>query len=146
MVRGAARRPSGPPKTPLLTADCVAFDRRGRLLLIRRKHPPFVGRYALPGGFVDVGETVEEACRRELHEETGVEAGTLTLIGIYSDPGRDPRFHTASAAYLTRLDAAEPAAGDDAAAAEWVKDWRSLDLAFDHRRIIEDAVRMRRRR
>ena len=63
------------PKTPLLTADCVVIDARGRVLLVRRGHPPFKGHYALPGGFVEIGETVEEACRRELMEETGVKAG-----------------------------------------------------------------------
>jgi 8-oxo-dGTP diphosphatase len=59
------------PKTPALTTDCVVIDARHRLLLIRRGHPPFKGRYALPGGFVEVGETVADACRRELMEETG---------------------------------------------------------------------------
>jgi len=59
------------PKTPLLAADCVVFDARGRVLLIRRGNPPFKGKYALPGGFVEIGETVEDACRRELMEETG---------------------------------------------------------------------------
>ena len=85
------------PKTPALTVDCVLFDAKGRLLLIRRGNPPFKGRYALPGGFVDVGETVEDACRRELMEETGVKAGRLELIGVYSDPKRDPCGHTWSA-------------------------------------------------
>ena len=61
------------PKTPLLAADCVVFDGHGRVLLIRPGHPPFAGEYALPGGFVEIGETVEAACRRELKEETGVD-------------------------------------------------------------------------
>ena len=78
------------PKTPALATDCVVFDAQGRVLLIRRGNPPFKGKYALPGGFVDVGETVEDACRRELMEETGVKAGRLELIGVYSDPKRDP--------------------------------------------------------
>ncbi|WP_083567808.1 NUDIX hydrolase [Hyphomicrobium sp. CS1GBMeth3] len=81
------------PETPLLTVDCVAFDSRGRVLLIRRNNAPFSGHLALPGGFVDVGETVEEACRRELAEETGIKARALTLVGVYSDPERDPRGH-----------------------------------------------------
>ncbi len=132
------------PPTPALTTDCVAFDARGRVLLIRRKNPPFEGGYALPGGFVDLGETVEDACRRELKEETGIEAGPLRLIGVYSDPQRDPRGHTCSIAFLTRVRDAEPTAGDDAAAAEWIADWRGLTLAFDHGLILRDAERVAR--
>jgi 8-oxo-dGTP diphosphatase len=133
------------PKTPALTTDCVVLDAIGRLLLIRRGNPPFKGHYALPGGFVDVGETVEDACRRELMEETGVKAGRLELIGVYSDPKRDPRGHTCSVAFLTRVAQATPKAGDDAAAAEWIKSWSKLDLAFDHGRIVSDARRRLRR-
>lgn len=129
------------PKTPLLTADCVAFDPAGRLLLVRRANDPFRGAYALPGGFVDIGETVESACRRELKEETGLDAGPLTLIGVYSDPDRDPRGHTCSVAFLTLIDpATAPTAGDDAADAEWVADWRDVTLAFDHAQIVIDAA------
>ena len=133
------------PKTPALTADCVVADAKGRVLLIRRGNPPFKGRYALPGGFVDVGETVEDACRRELMEETGVKAGRLELIGVYSDPKRDPRGHTCSVAFLARVAGAMPKAGDDAAAVEWVKSWSKFDLAFDHARIVSDARRKWRR-
>lgn len=131
-----------PPRTPLLTVDCVVLDDRDRVLLIRRGNEPFKGAYALPGGFVEVGETVEEACRRELIEETGIAAGTLTLIGVYSDPARDPRGHTVSVAFLTYAPDAVPVAGDDAAAAAWVTDWQSLPLAFDHARILSDAMRV----
>ncbi len=132
------------PQTPLLTTDCVVFDNDGRVLLIRRKNPPFKGRYALPGGFVDVGETVEAACRRELKEETGLIARRLALIGVYSKPDRDPRGHTCSVAFLTRIDDAEAKAGDDAAAVKWVTDWRRLKLAFDHADILCDAERLAR--
>jgi 8-oxo-dGTP diphosphatase len=133
----------GMPKTPALTVDCVVFDSSGRVLLIRRENEPFKGAYALPGGFVDIGETVEAACRRELLEETGLEAGTLRLVGVYSDPARDPRGHTVSVVYLTQLDsAAEPRAASDAAAAEWVADWREHKLAFDHAQILDDAVKL----
>ena len=130
------------PATPALTTDAVVFDAKGRVLLIRRKHPPFQGAYALPGGFVEVGETVEAACRREIREETGIEAGTLILVGVYSDPDRDPRGHTCSVAFLTRIAGGQPTAGDDAAAAEWVADWHSLTLAFDHAQILRDATRI----
>lgn len=132
------------PKTPALTTDCVVVDARGRVLLIRRGHPPFKGKHALPGGFVDVGESVEEACRRELMEEAGVKARRLELIGVYSDPKRDPRGHTCSVAFLARVGRVTPKAGDDAAAAEWVEDWSKIDLAFDHAKILRDAKRMLR--
>jgi 8-oxo-dGTP diphosphatase len=118
------------------------FDERGYVLLIRRKHDPFKGSYALPGGFVDVGERVEDACRRELKEETGLEVGALRLIGVYSDPNRDPRGHTCSIAYLARVSRAEPQAGDDAASAGWVADWRAEALAFDHAQILGDAEKL----
>ena len=129
------------PKTPLLATDCVVFNPRGEVLLIKRKNPPFQGQLALPGGFVEIGETVEDACRRELMEETGVKAGRLTLLGVYSDPNRDPRGHTVSVVYLTRVRSTKVEAGDDAAAAQWVGNWRRLPLAFDHAKILADAAR-----
>lgn len=133
----------GFPNTPALTVDCVIFAPEGRVLLIRRKNDPFKGAFALPGGFVDVGETVEAGCRREVREETGLEVGDLQLVGIYSDPHRDPRGHTVSAAFLARLpDATPPTAGDDAASAAWVSDWRAHPLAFDHAQILEDAEKV----
>jgi 8-oxo-dGTP diphosphatase len=130
-------------KNPGVTVDCVVFDERNRLLLIRRKHPPFAGQFALPGGFVDYGETTEAAARRELLEETGLQAKELHLIGVYSDPNRDPRGHTISIAYLISTESGAPMAGDDAAEAEFREDWRTLDLAFDHDEIVRDAEKMR---
>jgi 8-oxo-dGTP diphosphatase len=134
------------PRTPLLTVDCAVFDGKGRVLLIRRGRPPYKGRYALPGGFVEIGETVEAACRRELAEETGIEVGRLRLVGVYSDPRRDPRAHTCSVVFLARVARAAARAGDDAAAAEWVTDWSKVELAFDHAAILADAARMLRKR
>lgn len=128
------------PRTPLLTVDCVVFDKTGRLLLIKRGNPPFKGQYALPGGFVDVGETVEAAALRELKEETGVDGEIVRLIGVYSDPDRDPRGHTVSVSFLVRSEMTEAISGDDAAEAHFVADWRALDLAFDHGRIVSDAL------
>jgi 8-oxo-dGTP diphosphatase len=130
------------PRTPALCVDCVVIDARGWLLLVRRRNPPFKGQHALPGGFVDIGETVEDACRRELKEETGVSAGRLRLIGVYSDPRRDPRGHSCSVAFLTRVGRARAKAGDDAAAAEWVEHWSQAPLAFDHAKIVAAAERL----
>ncbi|MFO7478679.1 MAG: NUDIX hydrolase [Methyloceanibacter sp.] len=131
------------PGTPPLTTDCVIRDGKGRVLLIRRKNEPFKGAFALPGGFVEIGETLEAACRREALEETGLSVGALRLVGVYSDPGRDPRGHTVSVAYLALLPGApEPLAGSDAAAAEWIETWRDCVLAFDHAQIIADAEKL----
>ncbi len=133
------------PKSPQLTTDCVIFDPAGHVLLIRRKNEPFAGSHALPGGFVEMGETVEAACRREVREEAGIEVSDLSLVGVYSDPKRDPRGHTVSIAYATVLPSAvPPRAGSDAASAEWVEDWRRLTLAFDHAQILADAEAMLR--
>ena len=134
------------PQTPPLTTDCAIFNEEGAVLLIRRKHPPFAGSYALPGGFVEIGETVEAACIREVREETGLAIGEPKLVGVYSRPGRDPRGHTVSVAFAVRLTkAVEPEAGSDAASASWVTDWRSITLAFDHAEIVADAEALLRR-
>lgn len=130
------------PKTPALTADCVVFDAEGKLLLVRRKHAPFEGQYALPGGFVEIGESVEHAALRELKEETGLEGEIVGLIGVYSAPGRDPRGHTVSVAYLVRASTFSASAGDDAADAAFVDDWRAQMLAFDHNVIVADALKL----
>jgi 8-oxo-dGTP diphosphatase len=89
-----------------------------------------------------VGETVEAACAREVEEETGVSISDqrLLLVGVYSKPDRDPRGHTVSIAYTTRIDvSAEPKPGSDAESADWIRDWSSLSLAFNHTEIIADA-------
>lgn len=127
---------------PALTVDCVVFDVEERLLLIKRKNKPFVGQYALPGGFVQQGERTEDAALRELKEETGIEAKAVELVGVYSNPGRDPRGHVVSIAYLIRLPAgADLKAGTDAASASFVADWKDIEFAFDHAVIVMDAVR-----
>jgi len=127
-------------KQPALAADCVVFDPSGRLLLIRRRNPPFQGHYALPGGFVDYGERMEEAALRELREETGIEGRIVRLIGVYSRPDRDPRGHCVSAAYLIEANRHEAVAGDDAAEAEFVSNFHTERLAFDHDEIVADAL------
>jgi 8-oxo-dGTP diphosphatase len=135
----------GLPKTPALITDCAIFNLKGEVILVRRKHEPFAGYFALPGGFVEIGETVEAACRREVLEESGLQLSDLKLVGVYSDPNRDPRGHVVSIACTTRLEtAAQPRAGSDALSAEWIKDWRSHDLAFNHAQIIADGERLLR--
>lgn len=129
-------------KQPALAVDAVVFDTRGRLLLIRRKFAPFKGRHALPGGLVEVGETLEAAAARELREETGMTPKSSRLIGVYSDPKRDPRGHCVSVAFLMRAAGGRPTAGDDAAAAEFVAGWRGKKLAFDHEKIVADALKL----
>jgi 8-oxo-dGTP diphosphatase len=130
-------------RNPALAVDCVVFDPAGRLLLIRRKNPPFQGQFALPGGYVDYGESTEHAAARELAEETGLVATSVALVGVYSDPQRDPRGHVVSVAYRIETTGHDPQAGDDAAAAAFVEGWENLDLAFDHGSIVADALRKR---
>ena len=132
--------------TPLLAVDCVAFDWTGCVILVKRRHSPFQSRLALPGGFVEIGETVENACRREFYEETGLNAGRLNLVGVYSDPERDPRGHVVSVAFASVIARDRARAGDDAEHVEWVCDWFKASLAFDHQQILIDASRTMRRR
>jgi 8-oxo-dGTP diphosphatase len=127
------------PETPKLMVDVVIPSERG-VVLIRRASEPFKGRWALPGGFVEVGETVEEAADREAAEETGLVVEVARLVGVYSDPERDPRGHNVSVAFLVRVLSGDLAAASDAAEVS-VLDPASVELAFDHARIIDDALR-----
>ncbi|CAA9458214.1 MAG: Nudix hydrolase family protein [uncultured Rubrobacteraceae bacterium] len=126
------------PETPKLMVDIVIPDGEGRVLLIQRASEPFRGSWALPGGFVDVGETVEEAAVREAREETGLDVELLRPVGVYSEPDRDPRGHNVSVAFLARA-GGDPSAASDAAEAAFL-DPASTALAFDHDRIISDAL------
>ena len=111
------------------------------MLLIRRKHEPFEGMWAIPGGFVDMDEPLDAAARRELREETGVEVAELEQLHTFGDPGRDPRGRTISVAYLARVRTGDvnPAAADDAAAVGWHHLDRLPPLAFDHDHILAVA-------
>ncbi|WP_135604227.1 NUDIX hydrolase [Methanococcoides sp. NM1] len=125
------------PTTPLLTVDAVIIL-NGKIILIKRKNPPFKNRFALPGGFVEIGETTEAAAIREAYEETGLFIDLVKLIGVYSEPSRDPRGHTVSVCYLAIGHGKPKAATDAAEVAPF--DLKELpDIAFDHRKMIDDA-------
>lgn len=130
-------------RPPLLTVDAIV-EREGRILLIRRKNPPFQGCWALPGGFVEYGERVEDATVRELYEETGLKVKLKGILGVYSEPGRDPRGHVVSICYIAE-GLGEEHGGSDALEARFFKPEEiDLDnLAFDHRKIIEDYMRFK---
>lgn len=127
-------------KTPLLAADAVILFQDG-IVLIRRNNPPYQGCYALPGGFVEIGETVEEAAIREAREETGLDINLLGLVGVYSDPARDPRGHVVSVAFLAR-DSGRLQSGSDARSAEVFPPEELTRLSFDHEQIISDALHL----
>lgn len=127
-------------ETPKLAVDVICYHpMSGKIALIERKYPPL--GWAIPGGFVDVGETVEAAARREMREELNVNLKTLQMLGVYSDPARDPRRHVVSIAFVGIITDI-PVAGDDAMNVQMVlpdvaySDWT---LCFDHRLIIKDA-------
>ena len=129
---------------PMLTADCVVTDGHGHVLLVQRGRDPFRGQWALPGGFMEMDETIEHCAVRELQEETGITADErqLRLVGVYSAPGRDPRGRTVTAAYHIALTSTIAAsAGDDAAALRWWPLSQLPQLAFDHAAIVADATK-----
>jgi ADP-ribose pyrophosphatase len=132
------------PKTPYLAVDGVVRlwegERFKGIVLVERRYEPL--GYALPGGFVEVGETVEEAVLREVKEETGLDAQIVKLLGVYSEPNRDPRFHVVSVVFV--LDAyGEPRGGDDAKRAVVfpIEDLPFDKIVFDHAKILKDYLR-----
>ena len=126
------------PETPKLMVD-VVIPSDDEVVLVRRGSEPFEGQWALPGGFVEVGETVRQAAVREAAEETGLAVEVSRLVGVYSEPDRDPRGHNVSIAFLARVLGGQMQASTDAAEVELL-DPATVELAFDHRRIIADAI------
>jgi 8-oxo-dGTP diphosphatase len=132
----------------MLTVDVVVValnERQPQVLLVQRRNPPFAGSWAIPGGFVEPYEPLEDAARRELWEETGVEPARLEQLHTFGDPGRDPRGWTISVAYLALLreeDAQDwqPQAGSDAGAVGWFDLRDPPPLAFDHAEILACAL------
>ncbi len=121
-------------------SDAIIVDEKRSVLLVKRKNEPGKGKWATPGGFIEDGESAEEAAVREAEEETGVAAKVQKLIGVFSSPSRDPR-GTISIAYLcTPLEKAKKEkAGSDAQEAKWFPLEKLPELAFDHRLILENA-------
>lgn len=127
-------------RNPFPTVD-VIIEINGQIVLIKRKNKPF--GWALPGGFVDYGESLEAAAVREAREETSLEIGALRLVGCYSDPGRDPRQHNISTVFAATAGAL-PVAGDDAAEAKLFSfEQLPSPLCFDHARIIRDYLSLK---
>jgi 8-oxo-dGTP diphosphatase len=130
---------------PAVAADVAVFtlrDEKLSVLLIRRKHDPFAGKWALPGGFLEESETLDDCAQRELYEETGIRATDIHHIGNFSAPDRDPRGRVISVAYFVFLppEHANPRAGSDASSVAWWHMSDLPDLAFDHKRIIDKAA------
>ena len=127
-------------RNPVPTVD-VIVQRDSKVLMIKRKKDPFKGYLALPGGFVNEGETVEEAMKREAKEETSLEIEPVDILGVYSDPRRDPRKHSMSTVFVGIIVDGKDIAGDDAASIEWVEldqIEKQQQMAFDHLQMIKD--------
>jgi len=131
---------------PAVTSDIAVLrlEKLPEILLIQRKAPPFKAMWALPGGFMEMEETLEEAARRELQEETGIRAGDLIRFDTYDKPGRDPRGRTITQVFVMiwKKEMGLPSAGSDAAGLQWFGLHELPALAFDHRQIIADVIGM----
>jgi 8-oxo-dGTP diphosphatase len=127
---------------PWITADGIIIHEDG-LVLIKRGNEPFKGMYALPGGIVEYGERVEDCVVREMREETGLETEVMNLVGVYSDPDRDPRGHFITIAFNLKVIGGELRSGDDAMDANLFELEHLPELAADHLKIIKDALRVR---
>lgn len=129
-------------KIPSLTADIFIFDENLNFILIKRKNDPFKDYWALPGGFVEYGETVETAAIREAKEETNIDVELKDLVNVYSNPDRDPRGHTVSVAYTAKGNFSNRKADSDASdiAIFSPEDLDKITFAFDHEKIIKDCL------
>ncbi len=131
---------------PAVTSDIAVLRMESipEILLVQRKEDPFKGMWALPGGFMEIQESLEEAARRELLEETGIRSGDLIRFDTYDSPGRDPRGRTITQVFVMiwNPNMGEPVAGSDAADLHWFDLTGLPELAFDHAGIVADVIRM----
>jgi 8-oxo-dGTP diphosphatase len=136
----------GKHRNPVPAVDfLISKDDNSKVLLVRRKNDPFKGMLSIPGGFINEGETAEDAMTREAKEETSLVVEPIAILGVYSDPQRDPRMHTISVTFITRIVQGNEDARDDAAALQWINIEDELDsliqskqIAFDHSKILSD--------
>jgi 8-oxo-dGTP diphosphatase len=126
-------------RRPSLAADGIVII-EGKLVLIKRGRDPYRGSYALPGGILEYGETMEECVVREVEEETGLQTEILDLVGVYSDPDRDPRGHFVSAVFHLSSIGGDLRSGDDAADVGLFSLDDLPNMAFDHRQIVDDFL------
>ncbi|MCQ2229050.1 MAG: NUDIX hydrolase [Bacteroidales bacterium] len=130
---------------PSVTTDCIVITKEStpKVLLIERGGEPYKGCWAFPGGFLDMDETAEQCAMRELKEETGLDVTNIKQLGAYSKVDRDPRGRTITIAYLSTIDAPKAVTGlDDAAKAQWFPISDLPQLAFDHKEIMDDAIKL----
>ena len=126
---------------PMVTTDCIVVNTLNEVLLIKRKNSPFEGKWALPGGFIEMDEDLMESAKRELKEETSVDAANIVQFKTYGKPGRDPRGRTITIVYYCFVEEnIAPRAGDDAAQADWFHLQSLPPMAFDHADIINDFL------
>jgi 8-oxo-dGTP diphosphatase len=131
-------------RNPIPTVDMIIHEKPSSILLIRRRKGPFKDYFALPGGFVNEGETVEDAARREAMEELSVKVEPIDILGVYSEPNRDPRGHIMSITFIAKIsNEVEARSKDDAAEIKWINfnDIDNVMLAFDHSQILSDYMR-----
>lgn len=141
------KRPSdqGQPEAVHLTADIIIELEDDNIILIKRGHPPYENSWAIPGGKLEPGETIETTAIREAKEETGLDVQLISLIGVYSKPNRDPRGRYISVAFTAKPVAGIPHAATDASDLIQTKDFMSYPLAFDHLDILKDYMKQKKR-
>jgi 8-oxo-dGTP diphosphatase len=134
-------------KNPIPTVD-VILQKGSEVLLIKRKNEPFKDHLALPGGFVNQEEKVETAALREVSEETSLEIEPIDILGVYSDPKRDPRRHILTVVFIGIILKGVPNPKDDSSEIQWIQldDIQKKDLAFDHKQILSDYIQWRKTR
>jgi 8-oxo-dGTP diphosphatase len=132
-------------KNPIPTVDAI-IQNSSSILLIKRSKDPYKNQFALPGGFVNKGETIEEAIKREVYEETSLEVHPIDILGVYSDPKRDPRGHMMTVVFIVLVIRGNPSAGDDAKEISWIsiEKINDIKIAFDHKLVIHDYLRWKK--